>query len=211
VVCSPRLLASKGRMRGVRLIPNAVDVARFSTPQQRPMDLPMLPIAMYVGTLHEDRLDVDLCRRLGQRLEAQGGAFVLVGPNALTARNDEFLRLTPGVVLLGARENQSIPGYMQHADALIVPHIVDDFTDSLDPIKMYEYQAVRRPIVATPVAGFRDLATQPGVHIAEGDDFIDAVVATVNDPSPDIGHFVVPDWSERVEAMDQTLLDVHSP
>jgi teichuronic acid biosynthesis glycosyltransferase TuaH len=208
VVCSPGLQATKGRMRDVRLIPNAVDVARFSMPQQRPTDLPMVPIAVYVGTLHEDRLDVSLCQRLGPRLAAVGAALVLVGPNALAPPNSELLRSTPGVVLLGARGNESIPGYLQHADALIVPHVVDDFTESLDPIKMYEYQIARRPIVATPVAGFRDLAGLPGVHIAEGDAFVDAVIATVTDPSPDVGHFAVPDWSERVAAMDETLLDV---
>ena len=32
------------------------------------------------------------------------------------------------------------------------------FTDSLDPIKLYEYQAVGRPVVSTPVAGFREVA-----------------------------------------------------
>ena len=47
-------------------------------------------------------------------------------------------------------------GYLQHADVLVVPHVVTSFTDSLDPIKLYEYQAVGRPVVSTPVAGFRD-------------------------------------------------------
>ena len=129
-------------------------------------------------------------------------------PMLLAPFNDELLRSTPGVVLLGERGNQSIPGYLQHADALIVPHVVDDFTDSLDPIKMYEYQVVRRPIVATARGRLSRAGDLRGVHIAEGDAFVDAVVATVIDPSPDVGHFAVPDWSERVAAMDQTLLDV---
>ena len=85
VVCSPGLLASKGRMRDVRLIPNAVDVARFSMPQQRPTDLPTAPIAMYVGTLHEDRLDVEPVSPPRAALDAVGAALVLVGPNALSA------------------------------------------------------------------------------------------------------------------------------
>jgi teichuronic acid biosynthesis glycosyltransferase TuaH len=210
VVCSPALAATKGRIRPVRLIPNAVDLAQFGRPQQRPSDLPKAPTAMYVGTLHEDRLDVNLCHRLGPRLHAVGAALVFVGPCSLSPHNDELLRSTPGVVLLGARPNQSIPGYLQHADTLIVPHIVDDFTDSLDPIKMYEYQVVRRPIVSTPVAGFRELASLTGVQVTEGDAFVDAVVAAATESSPDIGESVVPDWSVRVAAMDQTLLDVRS-
>lgn len=50
---------------------------------------------------------------------------------------------------------------------------------SLDPIKLYEYQAVGRPIVSTPVAGFRDAE---GVTVAEGAAFADAVVAAVTAP-----------------------------
>jgi teichuronic acid biosynthesis glycosyltransferase TuaH len=210
VVCSPALAATKGRIRPVRLIPNAVDVAQFAKPQQRPSDLPKAPTAVYVGTLHEDRLDVNLCNRLGLRLHAVGAALVFVGPCSLSPHNDELLRSTPGVVLLGARPNRLIPGYLQHANTLIVPHIVDGFTDSLDPIKMYEYQAVKRPIVSTPVAGFRELASLTGVQVAEGDAFVDAVVDAATNSSPDIGEFVVPDWSVRVAAMDQTLLDVRS-
>jgi glycosyltransferase involved in cell wall biosynthesis len=210
VVCSPKLAASKGETRRVRLIPNAVDVARFTTRHDRPGDLPRRPTAAYIGTLHEDRLDIDLCCRLGPRLDAIGAALVFVGPCALTPTNTERLRSTPGVLLLGARPNQVIPGYLQHADALVVPHVVDDFTDSLDPIKMYEYQVVRRPIVSTPVAGFRELANQRGVRIAYGDAFVEAVVATLTERSPAVGNFVVPDWSERVAAMDQVLLDVWS-
>ena len=70
-------------------------------------------------------------------------------------------------------------GYLQHADVLVVPHVVSDFTDSLDPLKLYEYQAVGRPVVSTPVAGFRDAA---GVIIAGRDQFADAVATSI--PSP---------------------------
>ena len=41
--------------------------------------------------------------------------------------------------------------YLQHADVLVVPHLVNAFTDSLDPIKLYEYQAVDKPVISTPV------------------------------------------------------------
>ena len=57
------------------------------------------------------------------------------------------------MVLLGPRSPDELVGYLQHADALIVPHVVDAFTDSLDPIKLYEYQAVGRPVVSTAGRG----------------------------------------------------------
>ena len=80
---------------------------------------------------------------------------MLLGPDALEAAQRGALE-DAGVVLLGARPSVEVPAYLQHADVLVVPHVVTPFTDSLDPIKLYEYQAAGRPVVSTPVAGFRD-------------------------------------------------------
>ena len=97
-------------------------------------------------------------------------------------------------------------GYLQHADVLVVPHVVTEFTDSLDPIKLYEYQAVGRPVVSTPVAGFRD-ADDPRITIASGDAFAAAVAAAVPAASrfPDGADAAVADWSDRVSAMAAVL------
>ena len=61
VVCSPSLAATKSAQRPVTLIRNAVDVAAVTRPTGRPTDLPDGPVAVYVGTLHADRLDIALC------------------------------------------------------------------------------------------------------------------------------------------------------
>lgn len=205
VVCSPALLQSKGASRDVTLIRNAVDGDRYRRPRERPEDLPDAPIALYVGTLHEDRLDVELVVACAQRLAENGGRLVLVGPNALTAQNTSRLKATSTVVMLGSRPKESIPSYLQHANALIVPHIVDDFTDSLDPIKLYEYLAVGRPIVSTPVAGFRDEAGTPGLVVASGDEFVDAVAAELTEWLPTIERDGVPDWSDRGTEMSAVI------
>lgn len=201
VVCSPALAASRGARRTVQLIPNAVDVARYRQPAARPADLPGRT-ALYVGTLHEDRLDVDLVVETARSLGADG-AVVLLGPDALADTSRAALQ-DAGVVLLGARPFDRIPAYLQHADVLIVPHVVDDFTDSLDPIKLYEYLAVGRPVVSTPVAGFRDAAGD-SVTVAARDSFPDDVRRRVSAPGPTVQHPGVPDWAERVDAMAAVL------
>jgi glycosyltransferase involved in cell wall biosynthesis len=205
VVCSPALLQSKGGAREVTLIRNAVDVERYRLPQRRPTDLPETPTALYVGTLHEDRLDVELVLATARRLAEVGGRLVLIGPNALTAQNAQRLDLAPSIDVLGSRPKVAIPAYLQHANALIVPHIVDDFTDSLDPIKLYEYLAVGGPIVSTPVAGFRDEAATPGVVIAGGDDFVQAVAQAMAEGSPRLVRAGVADWSDRAAELRVVL------
>ena len=153
VVCSPTLVESRGRSRRVSLVPNGVDVDHFRLPRARPADLPPAPTAVYVGTLHDERIDVPLVDELARSSRL---TVVLVGPDALSAASSRALRLA-GVRLLGARPYADVPAYLQHADVVIVPHVVTPFTESLDPIKAYECLAAGRPTVATPVAGFRGL------------------------------------------------------
>jgi teichuronic acid biosynthesis glycosyltransferase TuaH len=155
VVCSPGLARSRGAVRATTLIPNGVDVGHFTRPRSRPADLPAAPVAVYVGTLHDERIDVELIAELAARLPAL--SVVLVGPDALGHGSRRRLAAHGNVRLLGPRPYVRVPCYLQHADVTIVPHRVTPFTESLDPIKAYECLAVGRPTVATTVAGFRAL------------------------------------------------------
>ena len=153
-MCSPELAATRRHQRpDLVTISNAVDVDHFTRQQPRPVDLPPSPVAVYVGTLHADRLDVDLVTQLAANQPEL--AVALVGPNALTDHSSQQLNALPNVHLLGPRPYAEVPGYVQHADVIVVPHMVTPFTESLDPIKAYECVAVGRPTVATEVAGFR--------------------------------------------------------
>lgn len=206
VVCSTALARTKGAGRSVTLVGNAVDLERYRRPVSRPDDFPQSPVALYLGTLHTDRLDVELVIATGRRLSASGGRLVLVGPNALDEPQRSRVRTAPGVEVLGGRPWTDVPAYLQHADVLVVPHVVDEFTDSLDPIKLYEYLAVGRPLVSTPVAGFRELASRPGVVLAGGDAFVSAVAAAAGSRAPDVRHDGIPDWNARAADM-RTVLD----
>ncbi len=227
VVCSPALARTKGALRPVTLLTNAVDVDGYRAPAPRPADLPDQDYVLYVGTLHRDRLDIEATLRLAVRLTRSAGArLVLVGPVALDPTDTTRLEAA-GVVVLGPRPASTVPAYLQHAKVLVVPHVVDDFTDSLDPIKLYEYLAVGRPIVSTPVAGFRDQA--PGlVTMASPSAFPEAVLEVLaaaraddatrtSDPAgsgssdPDRDALVrLPRWSDRVREMEAVLTRVRA-
>jgi teichuronic acid biosynthesis glycosyltransferase TuaH len=203
VACSPELVRRKQSQRGpghdpVALVRNAVDTAAYREPQARPADLPPGPVALYVGTLHADRLDVDLTARLAEA-NAGRATVVLVGPDVLTTGARERLRAA-GVVLLGPKPSTAVVGYLQHADVLIVPHVVTAFTDSLDPIKLYEYQAADRPVVATPVAGFRD-AGDPRIAVADASGFADAVRSALDAKAAVVTGAPPADWNDRALEM----------
>ena len=206
VVCSPALAASKAATRPVRLVPNAVDLAAYQRDSARPADLPDGAVALYVGTVHTDRMDLDLLAATARAL-AGTASVVCVGPAPL-APADAAAVTAAGVRLLGPRPAETIPAYLRHADVLVVPHAVTPFTDSLDPIKRYEYQAAGRPVVATPVAGFAD-SGMPRLTVAARADFPAAVAAalevTLALPPVDT---TVPTWAHRVEQMQEVLAAV---
>jgi GT2 family glycosyltransferase len=110
--------------------------------------------------------------------------------------------------MLGARPYGDIPSYLQHADVLVVPHAVNRFTESLDPIKAREIQAVGRPAVSTAVAGFRDLG--PPVRIESREGFVESVVAILADesipPGPGLIFESLPTWSQRAEDFHAVLI-----
>lgn len=205
VVCSPALAKSKGQDREVRLIPNAVDTAAYRAPAPRPADLPSGRTAVYVGTLHRDRLDVALCLRLADRL-CGIGTIVMIGPILLPPKDLELMTKA-GIRAMGPRPAREVPAYLQHADVLLVPHVVTPFTESLDPIKAYEYRAAGRPIIATPVAGFRgDRSGQ--VVAVDGRTFPELVAERLLEHVPTVRPEGVPDWADRVGSIREVLLAV---
>ena len=119
VVCSSALAESRGKVRRVSLVPNGVDVEHFRHPQPRPKDLPPGPTAVYVGSLHDARLDVELVGELADALPQLN--VVLVGPDTLGDESHRLLGRRPNVHLLGARPYENVPAYLQHADVLDRP------------------------------------------------------------------------------------------
>jgi glycosyltransferase involved in cell wall biosynthesis len=202
VVCSPALVASRGRDRTVTLIPNGVDLEHFRLPRLRPRDLPPAPTAVYVGTLHDARLDVELVIELARAHRAL--SVVLVGPDALQPVTRRRLGQEPNIHLLGSRPYAEVPAYLQHADVLLVPHRVTPFTESLDPIKAYECLAVETPAVATPVAGFRELAGS--VTVAPRESFVAAVDATLSAPARRLAAGGPASWADRARTFELVLM-----
>lgn len=205
VVCSPELLKRKAPQRAdrpIEMIRNAVDVEAYRRPATRPIDLPAGRTAVYAGTVHADRFDVETCARAAEALRGVG-SVVLVGPMLLGAADKSRLRKA-GVVALGARPKDAVPGYLQHADVLIVPHLVTDFTESLDPIKLYEYQAVGKPVVSTSVSGFRD-SGDDRIEVVSATQFPRAVARNAQLALQDRPASAAPDWSTRTREMQLVL------
>lgn len=202
VVCSPALAASRGSQRSVTLIPNGVDVDHLRRPQARPKNLPPSPVAVYVGSLHEARLDVDLVADLAGSKPSLNIAFV--GPNGLSDASTRRLAAFSNVSLLGPQPYSKVPAYLQHASVIVVPHVLSPFTESLDPIKAYECLAVETPTVATRVAGFREHENE--LHLVAREDFVRKTDEVLSLPTQVPDRPAPPSWDERAVAFESCLV-----
>lgn len=137
----------------IRVIRNGVDATGFersagATP--RPADMPARgrPIIGFVGALY-DWIDWGLIVHAARALSDCD--FVFVGPTDGRGATSGPAAL-PNVRFLGPRPYDRVPAYMAAFDAAWVPFDASRVSRAANPVKIYEYLAVGKPVVTTPVA-----------------------------------------------------------
>jgi len=180
-VTSPALMESKGRHNPrTYLVPNAVDYEAFSRALEDPSlpaDLEALPRPRvgYVGALN-DKVDYALLRDLARA--RPDWSVVLVGPWAVREDASSFdLRREANVHFLGKKDVALVPHYVKGLDICLMPYKLNEWTRSIDPLKMYEYLAAGRPVVSTPIPAA--MAFSRWVSVADGEHFAEAVQAAM--------------------------------
>lgn len=162
--------------RDALLLPNGVDPSFFAERARQHADEWRTRLAphprpwlLYAGKM-QDRLDVDLLRRLRDSVE---GTILLAGP-VLNPAWIKPLRSLHGVVWLGDIAYVRLPGLMAVADVGLIPHRLSAQVGG-DPLKAHEYAAVGTRFVSTAIGGADRLRTK-GIIAASDDEFV-AVVA----------------------------------
>ncbi len=162
IVHSPALMEKKGHLSPTTvLVPNGVDYNIFAQPRPEPKDLENIPHPRigYVGVIKK-QLDVDILLELARR--HSDWSIVMVGPLGELGEDKvkyDSLREMQNVHFLGNKHRNEISGYMQHMDVCLMCYRIDDYTKFIYPLKLHEYLAGGRPVVASPirsVQGFAD-------------------------------------------------------
>ena len=125
-------------------------------------------------------MDLDLCVATARRRRRPRAPRA--GRAGAVATTDRQRLIDAGVVLLARATTTRCRPISSTPTCSSYPTSVTSFTESLDPIKVYEYRAAGRPVVSTPVAGFRDLdAAGSRSPLAS---FTDAVRSAATSPEP---------------------------
>lgn len=121
---------------------------RADAPYPVPADLASVPGPRigFTGYLTSLRLDVNLL--LAIALERPQWSLVLVGPQDETFATSP-LHALPNVYFLGNKSPDELPAYLHHFDVCINPQVINEITAGNYPLKVDEYLAMGRPVVAT--------------------------------------------------------------
>ena len=148
--------------RNVVYAPNVADTDLFATAlQPGPVDSAMAelahPLVVFTGAVVATKLDIGLLVELA-RTRPQW-SFALVGPVGVgDPRTDvSALAAEPNIYLLGRRSYQQLPSVLRAADAGLIPYARNELTNSIFPMKVYEYLAAGLPVVATPLPALAEV------------------------------------------------------
>jgi glycosyltransferase involved in cell wall biosynthesis len=155
----------------VHLATNGVPSFFFQTDHRIPNEIAAIkpPIVGFVGTIG-NWLDFDLLHSLASRNSDL--SFLFIGH---VSRNTTLaaLKALKNVFFLEEKPHDEIPQYINQLSVALIPFKVNSLTQSVNPVKLFEYLAVGVPVVSTPlneVLEFGDI-----VYVAESHDFSEKI------------------------------------
>jgi len=143
--------------RNIIYIPHGVNLTEFQgylkeTLNIKDIDGIKSPIAGFIGRI-ADWVDLPLIMRCARELPNWN--FVLVGPSNVDLK--PYLGI-PNVHFLGKKDYKDIPHYIQRFDVCLMPFVCNALVASVNPLKMYEYLALGKPVVTVPMDEVEDFA-----------------------------------------------------
>ena len=132
---------------------------------------PARPVLGFAGNFLGSKVDFGLLEQLAHALPQ--ATVLLIGPAAPeTASALERLARLSNVRWLGPRPYSELPRYVAAFDVGLIPYLSNAYTRSCFPLKLYEYLAAGKPVVAS---GLPELAQmRPDVVLVdEPGDFVE--------------------------------------
>jgi glycosyltransferase involved in cell wall biosynthesis len=169
-------------------VPNVGDYEHFANPAglsaaARELGPLGRPIIGFAGNLMAEKVDLQLLRAVA--VARPDWTVLLIGPAAGAARREVEAAAVAAanLVWLGQRPYAELPDYVAGFDVALCPNRWNDYGRSCFPLKLYEYLAAGKPVVAS---GNPDLAgMEPDVLLVRGvDEFVAAVELALQSRAP---------------------------
>lgn len=193
------------------LLENGLDQAFISPPTPLPNAANNArPRLGYLGFISE-RTDLQLLKQLA--IARPEYDIIIAGPDNKPLLPSSDLLTLPNVSHIDYIPYTDAPQFLRTLDVCLIPHIDSPFSQSMSPLKLFQYLATGRPIISTEVAGTE--RWQELVYIADGaDDFISKIDASFSEdsslPSKRIAAASEETWPHRIDRL-LTIINGHRP
>ena len=173
----------------IHIVHNAADIDIFERTLNEKFDKPEeiknidTKIIGFVGNLDDLRVNYPLIKKIAEMHSDK--TVLLVGP----INNSEVYELgmdkMPNIKFTGSKDIRSLPPYLQNMDVAIIPFLLNTLTKSIYPLKINEYLAAGRAVIATnfseDIRTFKDV-----IHIAESEDqFVNLIDKAIEEQTPE--------------------------
>jgi len=214
---SKTLCEKKGKLNPeTYYIPNGVDFDHYRRISEesniilKEFDSIPRPRIGYVGYI---KSQLDLALLLGIARKRKDWSIVLVGPvntNHLEIQETvQLLRQENNVHFLGGKRPEDLPKYINKLDVCLMCYRKTAYTKYIYPLKLHEYLACGKPIVATCLDNLREF--EEVLYFADGlEDWIEKIEKAYTDSTTElevrrIGVAKENSWEARIEAIRSIL------
>lgn len=99
----------------------------------------------YIGTI-SDWVNISMIYKLAK--EMSNVDFYIVGPLDRHINMDEYNDLD-NMIFTGPQPYYTVPAIIKQMDVMIMPFVLNEVVESVNPVKIYEYLAMGKPVIAT--------------------------------------------------------------
>lgn len=158
--------------------PNGVDLKKFKIKKsigglKKELSLPNdKRIIMYIGHLYRWKGAGIIIKAAGMLLNSKNIIFILIGGTDKDVKKNKQVikdkKLT-NIVLFGHQKKEKIPKFLKCSDILLLPNIpsTQESVEYTSPIKLFEYMASGRPIIASDLPSIREILNKNNAILIE--------------------------------------------
>ena len=167
-------------------MPNVADYRHFSRAMDPDLSCPEdmvdipAPRIGFIGAISGYKIDFHLIREIAQKRPEW--SIVMIGK---VGEGDPWTDIgvldgIPNIHLLGPRPYSELPSYLKAFDVAILPNRLNEYTESMFPMKFFEYLSAGKPIVSVNLPALRQFSDF--IYLADTyDEFINHVEKSLND------------------------------
>lgn len=163
------------------------------------------PVIGFVGAVSDYKLNIQWIQDAAKAQPAWN--FVLIGPVGMADPGTEVgdLKALPNVHLLGHRPYEVLPEYLKGVDVAVIPYRINAYTESVFPIKFFEFLATGKPVVISNLPALEEFYDVVGVA-QNSAEFIEWCEAMLDDDDEELREQRIAlarehSWPRRVEKL----------